>query len=164
MLRQLPERLAGYRISCTTMNEVGPYCPLMGPVTTPSVMKFTNLPTRHDVAPLPESHSLVLFPVVYEPCGSEHPGTSLEFIIEPNPEAILNTLLPRYVEVQIYQTLLETVASEQSARLVAMRSATDNAMELIQELTLTYNKARQAAITKEIAEISGAAEALAKAS
>ena len=94
----------------------------------------------------------------------EEGGTALEFIIEPNPEDIMNALLPRYVEVQMYQTLLETIASEQSARLVAMRSATDNAMELIQALTLTYNKARQAAITKEIAEISGAAEALAKAS
>jgi F-type H+-transporting ATPase subunit gamma len=93
----------------------------------------------------------------------EGAGTPLEFIIEPNAEEILNTLLPRYVEVQLYQTLLETAASEQSARLVAMRNATDNAMELIQGLTLTYNKARQAAITKEISEISGAAEALAKA-
>jgi F-type H+-transporting ATPase subunit gamma len=93
----------------------------------------------------------------------EGAGTPLEFIIEPNADAILNTLLPRYVEVQLYQTLLETAASEQSARLVAMRNATENAMELIQGLTLTYNKARQAAITKEISEISGAAEALAKA-
>ena len=93
----------------------------------------------------------------------EGAGTPLEFIIEPNAEEILNALLPRYVEVQLYQTLLETAASEQSARLVAMRNATENAMELIQGLTLTYNKARQAAITKEISEISGAAEALAKA-
>jgi F-type H+-transporting ATPase subunit gamma len=93
----------------------------------------------------------------------EEAGTPLEFIIEPNPEAILNALLPRYVEVQLYQTLLETSASEQSARLVAMRSATDNANELVQALTLSYNKARQAAITKEISEIAGAAEALAAA-
>ena len=93
----------------------------------------------------------------------EEHGTSLEFIIEPNPEAILNSLLPRYVEVQLYQTLLETSASEQSARLVAMRNATENANELVQALTLTYNTARQAAITKEISEIAGAAEALAAA-
>src|SRR5439155_28961 len=91
-------------------------------------------------------------------------GTSLEFIIEPSAEEIMAALLPRYVEVQLYQTLLETAASAYSAQLVAMRSATDNAMDLIQALTLTYNKARQAAITKEISEISGAAEALAKAS
>jgi F-type H+-transporting ATPase subunit gamma len=90
-------------------------------------------------------------------------GTPLEFIIEPNPEAILNALLPRYVEVQLYQTLLETSASEQSARLVAMRNATENANELVGALTLSYNKARQASITKEISEIAGAAEALAAA-
>ncbi len=90
-------------------------------------------------------------------------GTSLEFIIEPSAEEIMDALLPRYVEVQLYQALLETAASAYSAQLVAMRSATDNAMDLIQALTLTYNKARQAAITKEISEISGAAEALAKA-
>jgi F-type H+-transporting ATPase subunit gamma len=94
----------------------------------------------------------------------EDAGTQLEFIIEPNAEEIMAALLPRYVEVQLYQTLLETAASAYSAQLVAMRSATDNAMELIQALTLTYNKARQAAITKEISEITGAAEALAKAS
>ena len=90
-------------------------------------------------------------------------GPGLEFIIEPNPEEILNALLPRYVEVQLYQKLLETTASEWSARLVAMRNATENAQDLIQEYTLSYNKARQAAITKEISEISGAAEALAAA-
>jgi F-type H+-transporting ATPase subunit gamma len=91
----------------------------------------------------------------------EQHGTALEFIIEPNPEAILDQLLPRYVEVQVYQALLELSASEQSARLVAMQSATENAKDLIQALTLTYNKARQASITKEISEIAGAAEALA---
>jgi len=91
----------------------------------------------------------------------EEYGTALEFIIEPSPEEILAALLPRYVEVQLYQALLESVASEHSARMVAMRNATENAQDLVQELTLTYNKARQAAITKEISEISGAAEALA---
>jgi F-type H+-transporting ATPase subunit gamma len=90
-------------------------------------------------------------------------GTALEFIIEPNPEEILNALLPRYIEVQLYQALLETAASEQSARMVAMRNATENAEDLVGSLTLTYNKARQAAITKEITEISSAAEALAAA-
>ncbi len=93
----------------------------------------------------------------------EQHGTALDFIIEPNPEQILQALLPRYVEVQIYQALLETSASEQSARMVAMRNATDNAQELVSSLTLTYNKARQAAITKEITEIASAAEALAAA-
>ena len=87
-------------------------------------------------------------------------GTSLEFIVEPSPEEILDALLPRYVEVQLYQALLETTASEHSARMMAMRNATDNALEIVDGLTLSYNKARQAAITKEITEIATAAEAL----
>ena len=91
----------------------------------------------------------------------EEHGTTLEFIVEPSPEEILNALLPRYVEVQLYQALLETTASEHSARMMAMRNATDNALEIVQSLTLSYNKARQAAITKEITEIATAAEALA---
>jgi len=91
----------------------------------------------------------------------EEHGTSLEFIVEPSPEAIMEALLPRYVEVQLYQALLETTASEHSARMMSMRNATENALDIVQGLTLTYNKARQAAITKEIAEISSAAEALA---
>jgi len=90
----------------------------------------------------------------------EEHGTSLEFIVEPSPEEILNALLPRYVEVQLFQALLETTASEHSARMMAMRNATDNALDIVQNLTLTYNKARQAAITKEITEIATAAEAL----
>ncbi len=65
----------------------------------------------------------------------------------------MNTLLPRYVEVQLYQTILESIASEHSARMITMRNATDNAKELVRDLTLTANKARQAAITKEISEI-----------
>jgi F-type H+-transporting ATPase subunit gamma len=91
----------------------------------------------------------------------EEHGTPLDFIIEPSAEEILTGLLPRYVEVQLYQALLETSASEQSARMVAMRNATENAEDLVGILTLTYNKARQAAITKEITEIATAAEALA---
>jgi len=90
----------------------------------------------------------------------EQHGTTLEFIVEPSPEEIMDALLPRYVEVQLYQALLETTASEHSARMMAMRNATDNALEIVQGLTLTYNKARQAAITKEITEIATAAEAL----
>jgi F-type H+-transporting ATPase subunit gamma len=88
-------------------------------------------------------------------------GPQLEYIFEPSPAEILNELLPRYVEVTIYQAVLESIASEQSARMVAMRNATDNANELVQGLTLTYNKARQAAITREVTEIASAAEAMA---
>ena len=69
---------------------------------------------------------------------------------------VLNELLPRYVEVQLYQAILEGIASEHSARMVAMRSASDNAKEIQQELTLSYNKARQAQITREVSETAGA--------
>jgi len=91
--------------------------------------------------------------------GTETRAT--DYIFEPDPAAILDELLPRYVEVQIYQAVLETIASEQSARMVAMRSANDNAKDLIDSLTLTYNRARQASITREVTEIASAAEALA---
>ena len=69
-------------------------------------------------------------------------------------------MLPRFVEMEVYHAILEAIASEQSARVVAMRNATDNANELIQNLTLLYNKARQEAITKELLEIVGGAAAL----
>jgi F-type H+-transporting ATPase subunit gamma len=85
----------------------------------------------------------------------------VDYIFEPDPAGILEELLPRFVEVQVYQALLETQASEQSARMIAMRNATDNATELVDSLTLTYNKARQAAITSEVTEIASAAEAMA---
>jgi F-type H+-transporting ATPase subunit gamma len=94
--------------------------------------------------------------------GEEDHAPAVDYIFEPSPAAILNELLPRYVEVQIYQAVLETIASEQSARMVAMRSANDNANELINSLTLTYNQARQAVITREVLEIASAAEAMAQ--
>lgn len=79
---------------------------------------------------------------------------------EPEPGEVLQALLPRYVEMQIYQALLESKASEQSARMVAMQNASDNARDLQDSLTLTMNKARQAGITRELAEIVGGAAAL----
>jgi F-type H+-transporting ATPase subunit gamma len=86
----------------------------------------------------------------------------VDFIYEPNPAAVLNALLPRYVETLIYQALLESMASFYAAQMVAMRNATDNALDVISDLTLTYNKIRQAVITKEVAEIASGAEAMAK--
>ena len=73
---------------------------------------------------------------------------------------MLGTLLPRFVEMEIYHAILEAIASEQSARMVAMRNATDSAQELLGELTLLYNKARQEAITKELLDITGGVAAL----
>jgi F-type H+-transporting ATPase subunit gamma len=89
----------------------------------------------------------------------EETGEVRDYIFEPDPATVLNELLPRYIEVQIYQTLLESVASEHSARMVAMRNATDNAKEIQEELTMTYNKARQAQITAEVSEIAAGAVA-----
>lgn len=84
----------------------------------------------------------------------------VDFIFEPSPEALLETLLPRYVEMQIFEALLEASASEQSARMVAMRAATDAADAMVQDLTLTYNKARQEMITGELLDIVGGVAAL----
>jgi F-type H+-transporting ATPase subunit gamma len=88
------------------------------------------------------------------------PGQVAEYIFEPDPFSVLNELLPRFVEMEIYHAVLELIASEQSARMVAMRNAGDNAEDLIKDLTLSLNKARQEMITKEICDISGGAEAL----
>jgi F-type H+-transporting ATPase subunit gamma len=82
-----------------------------------------------------------------------------EFIFEPSQRAVLEALVPRYIEVRIYQAYLEHVASFQSAQMVAMRNATENAKEMISDLTLAYNKLRQANITREIIEVSSGAAA-----
>jgi F-type H+-transporting ATPase subunit gamma len=84
----------------------------------------------------------------------------IDYIYEPSREAVLAQLLPRYIERQIYGAILEAGASEQSARMVAMRNATDNANELMRDLTLVYNKARQESITSELLDIVGGVEAL----
>jgi F-type H+-transporting ATPase subunit gamma len=83
-----------------------------------------------------------------------------DYLYEPDARAILDGLLMRYVESQVYQGVVENVASEMAARMVAMKAATDNAGKLIQDLQLVYNKARQAAITKELSEIVGGAAAV----
>ena len=84
----------------------------------------------------------------------------VDYIYEPSREEVLAELLPRYVERQVYGAALEAIASEQSARMVAMRNASDNANEIMHELTLVYNKARQEAITGELLDITGGVEAL----
>ena len=90
--------------------------------------------------------------------GSSHPGW--DYIYEPDPQTVIDELLLRYVEALIYQAVAENMASEQSARMVAMKSATDNAGSVIAELKLVYNKTRQAAITKELSEIVAGAAAV----
>jgi F-type H+-transporting ATPase subunit gamma len=85
---------------------------------------------------------------------------SWDYIYEPDPRVVIDTLMVRYVEALIYQSVAENMASEQSARMVAMKAASDNAKKLIEELQLVYNKTRQAGITKEISEIVGGAAAV----
>jgi F-type H+-transporting ATPase subunit gamma len=85
---------------------------------------------------------------------------SVEFIFEPGVDAVLGALLPHYLNFRVYQVLLEAKASEQSSRMVAMKNATDNAKQIIKDLTLEYNKLRQANITKELLEITSAAMAM----
>lgn len=100
-----------------------------------------------------------LLPVV-APEGGNDEGPQMDYIYEPSVEAVLNTLVPRFAETVFYQALLESKASEHGARMTAMGNATDNAKEIINKLTLAYNRARQAAITREISEIVGGAAAL----
>ncbi|WP_299687659.1 F0F1 ATP synthase subunit gamma [uncultured Vibrio sp.] len=113
--------------------------------------KFENTmvqePTIDQLLPLPKSDS--------EDMQRDH---AWDYIYEPEPKLLLDALLVRYVESQVYQGVVENLACEQAARMIAMKAATDNAHDLIEDLELVYNKARQAAITQELSEIvSGAA-------
>jgi len=103
----------------------------------------------------------VLLPM--EEITKEHPETGInegDFLIEPNPDEVLNSLLPHYLEVSVRKAFMEAEASEQAARMMAMKAATDNATALMEELTMQYNKERQQVITYEIADIVTAREAI----
>lgn len=106
------------------------------------------------------AQALQLLPVQADEQATEEVPALFDYIYEPEAKPILDTVLKRYVESQIYQAVVENVACEQSARMVAMKSASDNAGDLIGELELVYNKARQAAITQEISEIVSGASAV----
>jgi F-type H+-transporting ATPase subunit gamma len=99
-----------------------------------------------------------LLPLSGERLGT--PNGTWDYIYEPEPDLVLDQVMTRYIEAIIFQAMAENMASEQSARMVAMKSASDNAGNVIDELTLIYNKARQAAITKELSEIVGGAAAV----
>ena len=105
-----------------------------------------------------ESMMEQLLPISGERLGA--PEGSWDYIYEPEARSVLEQVLTRYIEAVIFQSVAENMSSEQSARMVAMKSASDNAATLIDELTLIYNKSRQAAITKELAEIVGGAAAV----
>src|SRR6185436_14578040 len=102
-----------------------------------------------------------LLPITPPETSTQERTRRLDYIFEPDPQAILDQLLPRYIEVLVYQAVLETAASFFSAQMVAMRNATDNANDLVESLSLTYNKVRQANITNQVTEIASAAEAMA---
>ena len=91
---------------------------------------------------------------------AEKKDYSWDYIYEPSAETVVDELLVRYIEALVYQAVAENIASEQSARMVAMKAASDNAKNVIGELQLVYNKSRQAAITKELSEIVGGAAAV----
>ncbi|SHE96731.1 ATP synthase F1 subunit gamma [Desulforamulus putei] len=113
--------------------------------------EFVNVLTQRPV-------KVKLLPV--ETPAEENKGPKVEYIFEPSAESVLASLLPTYVETTVFRAMLEAKAGEQGARMTAMDSATKNAKELIYKLTLSLNRARQAAITKEISEIVGGAAAL----
>jgi F-type H+-transporting ATPase subunit gamma len=94
------------------------------------------------------------------PRTEEHATETVDYIYEPGPEEILGELLPRHVRMQVYRALMESAAGEHGARMTAMEAATSNAKEMIEVLTIQYNKARQEKITKELLDIVGGAEAL----
>lgn len=116
-------------------------------VSNEFVNTMTQAPTVKQLLPL-------------EPSTAQESKHSWDYIYEPGAEALLNGLLIRYIESQVYQAVVENAACEQAARMVAMKSATDNAGDLIDGLQLVYNKARQAAITQELSEIVGGAAAV----
>ncbi|CAM4090839.1 F0F1 ATP synthase subunit gamma [Psychrobacter arenosus] len=116
------------------------------------VNAMTQSPTVTQLVPLPEG-SLAEGSAVQ----TEH---SWDYIYEPDIKTLIDGLLGRYIESIVYQAVMENIASEQSARMVAMKAATDNAGDLINDLQLVYNKLRQAAITREISEIVGGAAAV----
>ena len=101
--------------------------------------------------------SEVLLPLVYE----ENNGVTHDRLYEPSKEELVSSLIPRHLNVQMWKYLLESYASEQAARMLAMENATSNSQDMIKDLTLKFNKARQAAITTEMLEIVSGAEALA---
>ena len=113
------------------------------------VNTMTQKPTVVQLVPLAESEA-----------DSEQLSHHWDYIYEPDAKDVLDGLLTRYIEALVYQAVVENAACEQSARMVAMKSATENAGSIIDELQLIYNKARQAAITQEISEIVGGAAAV----
>ena len=138
----------------------------IGPITTIAIQEFVSWHVDEvylaytDFENVLRQHPTVRRLLPIQAPAETRTGAGAVYLYEPDPEALLSSILPRLTELQIYQALLESVASEHSARMVAMRNATDNARELVDWLTLAMNKARQTSITKEMLDIAGGAEAL----
>lgn len=126
---------------------------------TDFVSAVTQNPHIMDLLPLKQTESKDLGHLQEEKPES-HPTQATEYLFEPSPSDVLDALLPRIVETMIWQALLESAASEHSARMMAMRNASDSAADMIDSLTFTFNQVRQAGITREIAEISSGKAAL----
>ena len=118
-------------------------------VSNEFVNTMTQKPTVTQLLPLPSSD-----------VDNQTLGHHWDYIYEPEAKQLLDSLFERYIELQVYQAVVENIACEQAAKMIAMKSATDNAGDLIKEFQLAYNKARQAAITQELAEIVGGADAI----
>ncbi len=119
--------------------------------------------TRYFTAMSTRPTTMKLLPLEKSEVLKTGAGIHGEPLFEPDPEEIMSLLLPKYLEAQIYNGLVESAASEQGARMISMKSATENAEEMISSLTLSYNKARQASITKELLEVTTGADALREA-
>ncbi len=123
-------------------------------------LKQVSIIYPHFVSTLTQEPKLVKILPVDLTLESPQEENSADFLIEPDPQELINYLLVHFIETSVYQTMLETKASEHSARMISMQNATDNAKELASDLNLTYNQTRQAAITNELLEITSATAAL----
>lgn len=126
---------------------------------TEHVDQVTLMYTEFQSALIQRAARRVILPLQQSTIGNQQ--SAVEYLFEPSPDAVYSEMLPRFLETQVYHAILEAVASEHSARMLAMRNASDAADEITEDLTLTYNQARQAGITQELAEIAGGAAALA---
>lgn len=126
---------------------------------------FEQEPTKRQILPLDPAEIHYIMRGIKPKTGvfsdrTAPQDTATAYTVEPSPEVVLDTLIPQLVQIMIYHALLESKASEHSARMVAMKNATDKSKEMIKSLTILYNKERQAAITAEVSEITAGAEAM----
>ena len=129
------------------------------------ISTFEQEPFKRQILPLDPEQIYEIMVDIKPKKGKFSDNTSeqdgkITYTVEPSAEEVLNTLIPQLVQIMLYHALLESKASEHSARMVAMKNATDKSKEVVKALTLVYNKERQASITAEVSEISGGMEAM----